>query len=66
MIYELLEADEAKDLERKINEKLADGWDLHGGLITAIKPADSEVRSGSSMAFAVKGKIMFYQAVIKN
>jgi hypothetical protein len=30
MKYELLEADTAKDLEIKINQKLADGWELYG------------------------------------
>jgi hypothetical protein len=28
MIYELLEADTATDLELKINQKLATGWEL--------------------------------------
>ena len=64
MVYELLEADTAKDLELKINQKLADGWKLYGGLATAIKPVTSEVRSGIS--FAVEGKIVLFQAVIKN
>jgi hypothetical protein len=64
MIYELLEADTAKDLELKINEKLANGWELYGNLITAIKPATSEARSG--IDFAVEGKIVLFQAVIKN
>ena len=64
MIYELLEGDTAKDIEFKINQKLAAGWELHGDLVTAIKPDTSEVRSG--MAFAVEGKILLFQAVIKN
>ncbi len=63
MIYELLEADAAKDLEIKVNEKLADGWELAGNLVTAIKPVTSEVRGGIS--YAVEGKIILFQAVIK-
>ena len=64
MIYELLEADTAKDLELKINQKLAIGWELYGNLITAFKADTSEVRSG--IAFAVEGKIILFQAIIKN
>lgn len=64
MIYELLEADSAKDLELKINQKLADGWQLYGNLVAGIKPHTSEVRSG--IAFAVESKIMLFHAVIKN
>ncbi len=63
MIYELLEADTAQDLELKINQKLATGWELYGNLVTAIKADTSEVRSG--IAFAVEGKIILFQAVIK-
>ncbi len=37
MIYELLEADTAEDLEIKINQKLVDGWELYGNLVTATK-----------------------------
>ncbi len=66
MKYELLEADTAKDLELKINQKLVDGWELYGNLVTAIKPKTSEIRGGSSMAFNVEGKIVLFQAVIKN
>ena len=64
MIYELLEADTAKDLELKINQKLAAGWELYGNLVTAIKADTSVVRNG--IAFAVEGKIILFQAVIKN
>ncbi len=64
MIYELLEADTAQDLELKINQKLAVGWELYGNLVTAFKADSSEVRSG--IAFAVEGKIIMFQAVIKN
>ncbi len=64
MIYELLEADTAKDLELKINQKLVDGWELYGNLVTAIKAETSEMRSG--IAFAVESKIILFQAVIKN
>ena len=66
MKYELLEADTAKDLEIKINQKLADGWELYGDLVTAIKPGTSELRAGSGMSFDVEGKIVLFQAVIKN
>jgi hypothetical protein len=66
MIYELLQADTAKELEVKINERLGDGWELYGNLVTAIKPESSEVRTGSGMAFSVEGKIILFQAVIKN
>jgi hypothetical protein len=66
MIYELVEADTAKDLEVRINQKLADGWELYGNLVTAIKPETSELRSGSGMTFDVEGKIVLFQAVIKN
>lgn len=64
MIYELLEADTARDLELKINQKLADGWQLYGSLVTATKADTSVVRSG--IAFAVEGKIILFQAVVKN
>ena len=64
MIYELLEADTAKDLELEINQKLAAGWELYGNLVTAIKAETSEVRSG--IGFAVGAKIILFQAVIKN
>jgi len=64
MIYELLEADTAEGLEIEVNQKLADGWELYGNLVTAIKADTSEVRSG--IAFAVEGKIILFQAVIKN
>ena len=63
MIYELLEADTAKEMELKINEKLADGWELYGNLVTAIKPDTSEVRG--TIAFSVESKIILFQAVIK-
>jgi hypothetical protein len=64
MIYELLEADTAKDLELKINQKLADGWKLYGDLVTAIKPDTSEVRGG--IGFDVESKLILFQAIIKN
>ena len=64
MIYELLEADTAKDLQFKINQKLAAGWELYGNLVTVMDANTSEVRSG--IAFAVEGKIILFQAVIKN
>jgi len=64
MIYELLEADTATDLGLKINQKLSDGWKLYGNLVTATKADTSVVRSG--IAFAVEGKIILFQAVIKN
>lgn len=64
MIYELLESDTAGDLELKINQKLAAGWELYGSLVTAAKADTSVVRSG--IAFAVEGKIILFQAVIKN
>ncbi len=64
MIYELLEADTTEDLEIKINQKLVDGWELYGNLVTAIKAETSEMRSG--IAFAVESKIILFQAVIKN
>jgi hypothetical protein len=64
MNYELLEADTAKDLEVKINQKLDDGWRLYGNVVTAIKADSSVVRSG--IAFAVEGKIILFQAIIKN
>jgi len=64
MIYELLEADTAEDLGLKINQKLATGWELCGNLVTATKADTSVVRSG--IAFAVEGKIILFQAVIKN
>ena len=64
MIYKLLEADTAEDLEIKINQKMVDGWELYGNLVTAIKADSSEVRSG--IAFAVESKIILFQAVIKN
>jgi len=63
MIYELLEAETAGDLELKINQKLADGWELYGNLVTAIKPHTSEVRRG--IAFDVEGKIILFQAILK-
>jgi hypothetical protein len=63
MIYELLEADSAKDLELKINQKLASGWELYGNLATAIKPVTSEVQSG--IDFAVESKVLLFQGVIK-
>jgi hypothetical protein len=66
MIYELLQSDTAKELEVKINERLGDGWELYGNLVTAIKPESSEVRTGSGMAFNVESKIILFQAVIKN
>jgi len=64
MIYELLEADTAQDLELKINQKLSAGWELYGNLVTAIKADTSVVRSG--IAFAVEAKIILFQAMIKN
>jgi hypothetical protein len=64
MIYELLESDTAKELELKVNQKLADGWQLYGNLVTAIKPDTSEIRGG--IGFAVESKIILFQAVIKN
>ncbi|HLL99974.1 MAG TPA: DUF1737 domain-containing protein [Pyrinomonadaceae bacterium] len=63
MNYELLQADTAKDLELKINQKLADGWELYGDVVTAIKPDTSEVRGG--IGFAVESKVILFQAVIK-
>jgi hypothetical protein len=66
MIYELIQADTAQDLEVKLNRKLAAGWELYGNLVTAIKPDTTEIRSGSGMSFAVESKIVLFQAVIKN
>jgi hypothetical protein len=66
MIYELLQADTATDLELKINQKLAAGWELYGNLVTAIKPETSEIRSGSGISFDVEGKVVLFQAIIKN
>jgi len=63
MIYEILEADAAKELELKVNQKLAEGWELYGQLVTAIKPDTSEIRGG--IGFAVESKIILFQAVIK-
>jgi hypothetical protein len=64
MIFELLEADTANELELKVNQKLAAGWQLYGNLVTAIKPDTSEIRGG--IGFAVESKIILFQAVIKN
>jgi hypothetical protein len=64
MIYELLEAETTQDLVIKINQKLADNWELYGNLITAIKPDTSEIRG--TIAFSVESKIILFQAVIKN
>ncbi len=64
MIYELLEAETANDLQIQINQKLAAGWELYGNLVSAIKGDTSVVRSG--IAFAVEAKIILFQAVIKN
>ena len=64
MIYKLLQADTAEDLELKLNQKLVDGWQLYGDLVTAIKPDTSEVRGG--IGFAVESKVILFQAVIKN
>jgi hypothetical protein len=62
MVYELLEAETAEDLQIKINQKLAAGWELYGDLVTAIKPDTSEV--SGTIAFAVESKIILFQAVI--
>ncbi|MDQ3748238.1 MAG: DUF1737 domain-containing protein [Acidobacteriota bacterium] len=51
-------------MELKINQKLAAGWELYKNLVTAFKADSSEVRSG--ITFAVEGKIILFQAVIKN
>jgi len=64
MIYEIVEAETAKDLQQWVNEKLAVGWELYGGLVTAIKPSTSELRSG--IGFSVESKVMLYQAIVKN
>lgn len=37
MRYEIVEADSAQKLSEMVNEKLASGWELHGGM-TAIPP----------------------------
>jgi hypothetical protein len=63
MIYKLLEADTATDMEIKVNQKLADGWELYGDLATATKADTSVLRSG--IEFAVEGKVILFQAVIK-
>ena len=64
MIYEILEAETGKDLQLKVNQRLAAGWELYGNLVTAIKAETSEVRSG--IGFAVGAKIILFQAMIKN
>ena len=64
MIYKLLEADTAKDLELQINQKLIDGWELYGDLVTAIKAETSEARGG--IEFPVGAKIILFQAITKN
>jgi hypothetical protein len=64
MIYKLLQADTAEDLELKINQKLVEGWELYGDLVTAIKPDTSEVRGG--IGFAVESKVILFQAIVKN
>jgi hypothetical protein len=56
MIYELLQSDTAKELEVKINERLGDGWELYGNLVTAIKPESSEVRLEAEWLLAWKVK----------
>ena len=63
MIYEILEADTAKDLELKVNQKLVDGWKLYGNLVAGIKPHTSEIRGG--IGFAVESKMVLFQGVIK-
>jgi hypothetical protein len=63
MIYELLEAETAEDLQLKINSKLVAGWELYGNLVVAIKPDTSEIRG--TIAFSVESKIIMFQAVIK-
>ena len=64
MLYEILEADSAKDLELKVNQKLNDGWELYGNLVTGVKAETSELRSG--IDFAVGAKIILFQAMVKN
>ena len=63
MIYELLQADTAEDLQIKVNQKLADNWELYGDLVTETIAETSEVRSG--IEFNVESKIILFQAVIK-
>jgi hypothetical protein len=64
MIYELLEAESASDLQLQINQKLSDGWELYGNLVSAIKADTTTVQNG--IEFAVESKIILFQAVIKN
>ena len=63
MIYEILEADTAGDLQIKVNERLAGGWELYGNLVAATIASTSEVRSGIS--FAVESKMILFQTVVK-
>ena len=63
MIYELLQADTAEDLQIKVNQKLADNWELYGNLVTETIAETSEIRSG--IAFNVESKIILFQAMIK-
>lgn len=64
MIYEIIQAETPDDLQTKVNQRLADGWELYGNLVTQTIADTSEVRSG--IAFAVESKIILFQAVIKN
>jgi hypothetical protein len=63
MIYEILEAETTQELVLKVNQKLADGWELYGQLVTAIKPDTSEIRGG--IGFTVESKVILFQPVIK-
>ena len=49
MKYELICGDYTLELNKKVNEKLADGWELHG----------------ETFALPFDGNYRYYQAVIK-
>ncbi len=60
MKYEIVSADHIGLLEKKVQEKLDNGWELQGGVVCIVMPRDKvEI-------LCVGTEYMFYQTIFKN
>jgi hypothetical protein len=66
MQYEILVEDGIQNMERTVNQFLADGWELQGGISVVFfkMPTGGQATAGS-MPASEKPVFRFYQAVVK-
>jgi hypothetical protein len=44
MKYKILNASSRKEIEKQVNEHLAQGWQLHGGLAVVVVQTEKKVK----------------------